>query len=121
METQCYSDVPTCCYRRDAITTDNFYQLNDLRFNCTYILNIKPILSKIRTKKSFQYYFNVSSCQTIETIGTNRPPCQNQRIYSQPLNLIATRNQTGIQFYWQNILRNRKTRKTNLFCSFEND
>jgi hypothetical protein len=108
IETQCYSDVISCCYRRDAVTIENSFQLNDLRFNCTYVLNIKPIVSKIRMEKSFQIYFNVSSCQTIQIYGTIRPPCQTDNKRNIPfipsLNLVVTRNQSGILFYWQNIL-----------------
>jgi hypothetical protein len=108
IETQCYSDVIACCYRRDAVTIENSFQLNDLRFNCTYVLNIKPILSKIRMEKSFQIYFNVTSCQSIQIYGTIRPPCQidNKRSSSfiPSLNLVVTRNQSGILFHWQNIL-----------------
>jgi hypothetical protein len=107
IETQCYSDVLSCCYRRDAVTIENSFQLNDLRFNCTYLLNIKPIASKLRTKKSFQVYFNVTSCQSIEVYGAIRPPCQTNlksNIPSlSPLNIIVTRNESGIQFYWQNL------------------
>ncbi|CAF1128930.1 unnamed protein product [Rotaria sp. Silwood1] len=107
IETQCSSDILPCCYRRDAVTIDNFFQLYDLRFNCTYLLNIKPILSKIRIKKSFQIYFNVSSCQLIQVYGTIRPPCQiDENLTSSslsPLNLIITRNESGIQFYWQDM------------------
>ncbi|CAF4572482.1 unnamed protein product [Rotaria sp. Silwood1] len=107
IETQCSSDILPCCYRRDAVTIDNFFQLYDLRFNCTYLLNIKPILSKLRIKKSFQIYFNVSSCQLIQVYGTIRPPCQiDENLTSSslsPLNLIITRNESGIQFYWQDM------------------
>ena len=108
IETQCYSDVTSCCYRRDAVTTENAFQLNDLRFNCTYVLNIKPIVSKIRMNKSFQIYFNVSSCQSIEVYGTIRPPCQTnekqRNVLVPSLNLLVTRNQSGIQLYWKNLL-----------------
>jgi hypothetical protein len=70
IETSCYSDTISCCYRRDAVTIQNFFQLYDLRFNCTYLVNIK-----IR-KKSFQFYFNVSSCELTDVYGSIRPPCQ---------------------------------------------
>jgi len=107
IETQCYSDVLSCCYRRDAFTIENFFQLYDLRFNCTYVLNIKPIVPKLRIQKSFQVYFNVSSCQQIQISGTIRPSCQTDEKSSisslSPLNLIVTRNESGIHFYWQNI------------------
>lgn len=108
IETQCSSDVTSCCYRRDAVTIENTYQLNDLRFNCTYILHIKPIGTKIQIKKPFQVYFNVTSCEQIHIQGTIRPPCQvdkqsNMLLYP-PLNLIYARNQSGIEFYWDNIL-----------------
>ncbi|CAF1430707.1 unnamed protein product [Rotaria magnacalcarata] len=108
IETQCYSDASPCCYRRDAVTIENFFQLDDLRFNCTYVLTIEPIISKLRIKKSFQFYFNVSSCQSIQIYGTIQPPCQtdeNSIISSlSPLNLVVIKNESGIQFYWQNIL-----------------
>lgn len=105
IETQCSSDVISCCYRRDAVTIENKFQLNDLRFNCTYILNIKPILKNYQIKKNFQFYFNVTSCQKIPIYGTIRPSCQfdNNPLYP-PLNLIYIKNQSGIQFYWDNIL-----------------
>ncbi|CAF2728778.1 unnamed protein product [Rotaria sp. Silwood2] len=107
IETQCSSDVLPCCYRRDAVTIESFFQLYDLRFNCTYVLNIKPIVSKLRIKKSFQVYFNVSSCQLIPVYGTIRPSCQtDDNISSSSLssfNLIITRNESGIQFYWQDM------------------
>ncbi|CAF4376255.1 unnamed protein product, partial [Rotaria sordida] len=81
---------------------ESFFQLYDLRFNCTYLLNIKPIVSKLRIKKSFQTYFNVSSCQLIQIYGTIRPSCQiNENLSS--LNLIITRNESGIQFYWHDM------------------
>ncbi|CAF1131146.1 unnamed protein product [Adineta ricciae] len=108
IETQCYSDVLSCCYRRDASTSDNAFELYDLRFNCTYVLNIKPVVPKLRIKKSFQVYFNVSSCESILISGTIRPSCQtdeqqqNHSILS-PLNLIVMKNLSGIQFSWQNI------------------
>jgi hypothetical protein len=77
IETKCYSDVLSCCYRRDAVTIKNFFQLYDLRYNCTYLVNIKPIgLEKI---KSSQFYFNVSSCQLTDVYGSIQPPCQNDR------------------------------------------
>ncbi|UJR30064.1 hypothetical protein I4U23_017609 [Adineta vaga] len=105
IETQCYSDVLSCCYRRDASTKDNTFELYDLRFNCTYVLNIKPIVPKLRLKKSFQIYFNVSSCESIHISGSIRPSCQTdeQAIQSilSPLNLITTRNISGIHFSWQ--------------------
>jgi hypothetical protein len=79
IETQCYSDVTSCCYRRDAVTIENYFQLNDLRFN----------------------------------YGTIRPPCQTNEKRSMAflpsLNLIVTRNISGIQFYWSNILSYGKT------------
>ncbi|CAF1408738.1 unnamed protein product [Adineta steineri] len=107
IETQCYSDVLSCCYRRDAFTIENSFELYDLRFNCTYVLNIKPVIPKIRIQKPFQVHFNVSSCQSIHIFGTIRPSCQiddKQTMSSlSPLNLIVTRNESGIQFYWQNI------------------
>ncbi|CAF1182709.1 unnamed protein product [Rotaria sordida] len=102
IETYCSSDILPCCYRRDAVTIESFFQLYDLRFNCTYLLNIKPIVSKLRIKKSFQTYFNVSSCQLIQIYGTIRPSCQiNENLSS--LNLIITRNESGIQFYWHDM------------------
>ncbi|CAF0730786.1 unnamed protein product [Adineta steineri] len=107
IETQCYSDVLSCCYRRDAFTIENSFELYDLRFNCTYVLNIKPVIPKIRIQKPFQVHFNVSSCQSIHIFGIIRPSCQiddKQTMSSlSPLNLIVTRNESGIQFYWQNI------------------
>ena len=83
------------------MTIENNFQLYDLRFNCTYILNIKPIVSKIRIKKSFQVYFNVSSCHLIQVYGSIRPPCQIDDKSS--LNFNMKRNDSGIYFYWQNI------------------
>lgn len=111
IETQCYSDASPCCYRRDAVTIENFFQLDDLRFNCTYMLTIEPILSKLRIKKSLQFYFNVSSCQSIQVYGTTRPTCHVQTNKNSstssisPLNLNFMKNETGIQFYWQNSLQ----------------
>ena len=106
IETQCYSDVLSCCYRRDAVTVENSFQLYDLRFNCTYLLNIKPVVSKLRIKKSFQIHFNVTSCQSIEVHGTTQLACQpssNTRPSSPtPFNLIVTKNQSGIDFSWEN-------------------
>ena len=109
IESQCHSDSLSCCYRRDAVTIENFFQLYDLRFNCTYVLKIRPIVSKLHINKSFQVYFNVSSCQSIEIYGTIRPSCQANENYSTSissplfLNLIVKRNQSGIQFYWNDI------------------
>jgi hypothetical protein len=74
IESSCQSDVSTCCYRRDAVTIQNYFQLYDLRFNCTYLVNIIPIGLKI--KKSFQFYFNVSSCSLTEVHGSIHPSCQ---------------------------------------------
>jgi hypothetical protein len=86
------------------VTIENNFQLYDLRFNCTYLLNIKPVVSKIRIKKPFQVHFNVTSCHLIQVYGSIRPPCQTDEQSSiSPLNLIVTRNQSGIHFYWQNI------------------
>jgi hypothetical protein len=77
IETKCYSNILSCCYRRDAVTIKNFFQLYDLRFNCTYLVNIKAIgLKKI---KSSQFYFNVSSCQLTDVYGSIQPPCQTDR------------------------------------------
>ncbi|CAF4207402.1 unnamed protein product, partial [Rotaria magnacalcarata] len=48
------------------------------------------------------------SCQSIQIYGTIQPPCQtdeNSIISSlSPLNLVVIKNESGIQFYWQNIL-----------------
>lgn len=102
IESQCYSDVTSCCYRRDAVTTEHFFQLNDLRFNCTYVLYIKPIVSTIRIDRAFQISFNVTSCQSIEVIGTIRPPCQINEQNDNNLHLMVRRNQTGLIFSWLN-------------------
>lgn len=107
IESQCYSDVSSCCYRRDAVTTENFFQLNDLRFNCTYVLYIKPIVSTIRFDRAFQISFNVSSCQSIEVIGTIRPPCHIDEQRTN-LHLMVRRNQSGLIFSWQNSYSNCK-------------
>jgi len=77
IETKCHSDILSCCYRRDAVTIQNYFQLYDLRFNCTYLVNIKPI--GLINNKSFQFYFNVSSCQLTDVYGSIQPPCQNDR------------------------------------------
>ena len=111
-ETQCYSDVLSCCYRRDAVTIENAFQLYDLRFNCTYVLNIQPVVAKMRFKKSFQIHFNVSSCQNIDVIGTIRPPCSSMkttRVSSSPLNLLVRRNQSGIDISWLNVPSSSKS------------
>lgn len=105
-ETQCYSDVLSCCYPRDAVTIENTFQLYDLRFNCTYVLKIQPVISKMRLKRSFEIHFNVSSCQSIQVLGSIRPPCQTVKtslIPSSPLNLFVRRNQSGIDISWQNV------------------
>lgn len=108
IESQCYSDVTSCCYRRDAVTTENFFQLNDLRFNCTYVLYIKPIVSQLRLDKAFQLSFNVSSCHSIEVFGTIRPPCQIVEERNLNLHLMVKRNETGFLFHWSNLLYSRK-------------
>ncbi|CAF1188909.1 unnamed protein product, partial [Didymodactylos carnosus] len=55
LEVNCTNDV-SCCYRRDAATVQNQFQIYDLRFNCTYALN-------------------VPSCANITVFGAIRPPC----------------------------------------------
>ncbi|CAF3371527.1 unnamed protein product [Rotaria sp. Silwood1] len=106
-ENQCYSEIFSCCYRRDAVTIQNYFQLYDLRFNCTYLVNINAIGSK--RKKSFQFFFNVSSCELTDVYGTIRPPCHTDRktidIFSSlpPLDLIVRRNGSGFNLFWQNI------------------
>lgn len=108
IETRCYSDVLSCCYRRDAMTIDHSFQLYDLRFNCSYILNIQPILftQKTHRKQSFQTHFNVSSCDSIEVQGTIRPPCENgKKSIPSSLNLHVRRNQSGFDIHWQNLHR----------------
>jgi hypothetical protein len=77
IESQCPSEISSCCYRRDAVTIQNYFQLYDLRFNCTYLINIKIIgLEKIN---NFQVYFNVTSCRLIDVYGSIQPPCQTDR------------------------------------------
>jgi hypothetical protein len=77
IESECHSDVFSCCYRRDAVTIQNYFQLYDLRYDCTYLINIKPIGSKL--SKPFEIYFNVSSCKLTDVYGSIRPPCQTDR------------------------------------------
>ncbi|CAF2366982.1 unnamed protein product [Rotaria sp. Silwood2] len=107
IENKCYSDIYSCCYRRDAVTIQNYFQLYDLRFNCTYLVNINAIGLKI--KKSFQFYFNVSSCELTDVYGSIRPLCHTDRktidIFSSlpPLDLIVRRNGSGFNLFWQNI------------------
>jgi hypothetical protein len=86
IETSCYSEISSCCYRRDAVTIQNVFQLYDLRFNCTYLIDIK-----IR-KKSFRFYFNVSSCELTEVYGSIQPPCQTDRKRSKTKLLIRMRS-----------------------------
>jgi hypothetical protein len=88
IETQCHSEILSCCYRRDAVTIQNYFQLYDLRFNCTYLVNIKIIgLNQIQ---SFPFYFNVSSCQLTEVYGTIQPPCQTDRKTSTNFSFIES-------------------------------
>ncbi|CAF3421367.1 unnamed protein product [Rotaria socialis] len=107
IENKCHSDVYSCCYRRDAVTIQNHFQLYDLRFNCTYLVNINAVGLKV--KKSFRFYFNISSCELTEVYGSIRPPCQTDRktidIFSSlpPLDLIVRRNGSGFNLRWQNI------------------
>lgn len=131
IENKCSSDILSCCYRRDAVTIKNSFQLYDLRFNCTYLVNIQAISYK--KIKSIQFYFNVSSCELIDVYGTIQPPCQNDRKTSKEkkrriinylilffffcssffvvdmfsslstLDLIVTNNGTGLNLFWQNI------------------
>lgn len=111
IESQCSSDVLSCCYRRDAVTIDNSFQLYDLRFNCTYLLTIEPVLAGRRSNQSFQVSFNVSSCRTIEIVGPIRPACPTEksaRIGSSPLNLLVRRNQSGVDLSWQRLPVSRK-------------
>jgi hypothetical protein len=125
IETQCHSESSSCCYRRDAVTIQNYFQLYDLRFNCTYLVNIKIIgLDQIQ---SFPFYFNVSSCQLTEVYGTIRPPCQTDGKTSENFNsiliesiicflfevdtfsslptldLIVTNNGSGLHLFWKNV------------------
>ena len=82
IETQCSADVVSCCYRRDAATIQNHFEIYDLRFNCTYVLNVSPIVSKSHSKNlhnSLTTRFNVSSCEMIQIQGSIRPPCQTDR------------------------------------------
>lgn len=88
IEHQCYSDVFSCCYRRDAATIQNHFQLYDLRFNCTYLVNINAIGLKL--KNPFQFYFNVSSCESIDIHGSIRPPCQTDRKTSKRENIYGS-------------------------------
>jgi hypothetical protein len=84
IETQCHLKS----YQRDAVTIQNYFQLYDLRFNCTYLVNIKIIgLDQIQ---SFTFYFNVSSCQLTEVYGTIQPPCQTDGKTSKCLCLIES-------------------------------
>ena len=76
-ESECQSDVLSCCYRRDAVTIQNSFQLHDLRYNCTYLVNIKPV--GLKGKKTFEISFNVSSCELTDVYGSIRPPCQTDR------------------------------------------
>jgi hypothetical protein len=118
IESQCYSDVLSCCYRRDAVTRENTFQLYDLRFNCTYALNIQAIVSRQRVKTPFQVYFNVSSCQTIDIYGTIRPACQTEtstRLVTSPLNLLVRRNETGLQLTWRDLRSSSRSFADNLF------
>ena len=83
-ESECQSDVLSCCYRRDAVTIQNYFQLYDLRYNCTYVVHIKPI--GLKRKKIYEIYFNVSSCALTKVYGSIRPPCQTDRRTSKILN-----------------------------------
>ena len=85
IETQCYSDVSSCCYRRDAVTTQNSFQLTDLRYNCSYLLTIEPIGSTRSFNRTFQISFNVSSCQLTDVQGSIPPPCHLDRQSSTTL------------------------------------
>jgi hypothetical protein len=133
IETQCHSDVFSCCYRRDAVTTQNFFQLYDLRFDCQYLVNVRPTGLDSAMNKSFQWHFNVSSCESTDVDGQIRPPCLSERrtskacamtmfrrgrcsspsvdIFSSipPLHLLVTRNRTGLIFHWQTIHSSSKS------------
>ena len=85
IETDCHTDVFSCCYRRDAVTIKNSFQLYDLRFNCSYLVNIKPIRFDTSNNRSFQWYFNVSSCESIVVHGSIHPPCKKDRKSSENL------------------------------------
>lgn len=78
IEHECYSEIFSCCYKRNGITIKNSFQLYDLRFNCLYLINIKIIGWK-NLNKSFQIYFNVTSCELIDIYETIQPPCQTDR------------------------------------------
>ncbi|CAF3729016.1 unnamed protein product [Adineta steineri] len=107
IEHECHSDVLSCCYRRDAVTIQNSFQLYDLRYNCTYLITIQPI--GLKQKNTFKFYFNVSSCELTDVYGSIRPPCQTDRrtidTFSSlpPIDLIVTRNQSGLILLWQNV------------------
>ncbi|CAF0923991.1 unnamed protein product [Didymodactylos carnosus] len=75
LEVSCTNDV-SCCYRRDAATIKNQFQIYDLRFNCTYAVNINPVLNEIsKTGNKLSQRFNVTSCSNILVFGSIRPPC----------------------------------------------
>lgn len=79
IESQCHSDVSSCCYRRDAVTSRNLFQLYDLRFNCDYLISIKPIRYDSMTNKTFQLHLNVNSCSLTQVQGSIMPPCEKDR------------------------------------------
>lgn len=73
-ESACHADVLSCCYARDAATTQRSFQLYDLRYNCSYRVIVAPVGA--REKKIFEISFNVSSCERTDVYGSVRPPCQ---------------------------------------------
>ncbi|CAF1160236.1 unnamed protein product [Didymodactylos carnosus] len=76
LEVSCANDV-SCCYRRDAATIQNQFQIYDLRFNCTYALNVYPILNEIgKEGNRLSQRFNVPSCANIMVLDGTRSPCQ---------------------------------------------
>lgn len=83
IETQCSSEVYSCCYRRDAVTIQNVFQLYDLRFNCTYLINIQ--INGFEQIQPLKFYFNVSSCSDINVYGSIQPPCQTDRKTSKKI------------------------------------
>ena len=71
IEDQCYSDIYSCCYRHDAVTIQNYFQLYDLRFNCTYSVNINAIVLENCISFVDRYFVDKTLSTDILSIDTS--------------------------------------------------
>ena len=96
IETTCHSKIISCCYSRQGRTIENHFQLYDLRFHCTYSVQIQ-----YKKRILFQRFFNVTSCESINIQGTISPPCL--KMNTPIIDLIVMKNETGWRFSWKNL------------------